>query len=329
MNLPFKLRPAYKDYLWGGSRLNDDFGKNIDCFPLAETWECSTHPDGESIVDSGDFKGKKLSEVLEEHPVFLGSHPLILTNGKSDIPILIKLIDAHKDLSVQVHPDDDYALQKENAFGKTEMWYVLSTHKDSKLIYGFNQTVDKSIVNKSIQCGTIEKYLNYVPVKKDNVFFINPGTVHALCSGTLVAEIQQNSNITYRLYDYDRVDKYGNKRALHIEKALDVANLDSSAIPRQPMRVLKYKSGCASELLGRCKYFQVDRVLLNTEINRSLVDYKTGSNSFHVLLCFDGCGTISMKDYSFEYFKGDCIFIPADSVEIKLHGKAQFLDISC
>ena len=329
MNKPFMLRPAYKDYLWGGSRLNDDFGKNIDCYPLAETWECSTHPDGQSVVASGDFDGQILGEVLNIHPEFLGEHAIKLTKGVPELPILVKLIDAYKDLSVQVHPDDEYAIEHENSLGKTEMWYVLSAKKNSRLVYGFNREMNSEDVRDAVIDGSISKYLNYVPVEKDNVFFINPGTVHAIGAGTLVAEIQENSNITYRLYDYNRVDKEGNKRELHINKGLEVANFGSSAMPRQPMRVLKYHNGCAYELLGRCKYFQGERMLLNTETNRNMYSYQTGSNSFHVLLCIDGCGVIKYEKESLNYFKGDCIFIPADSVELKLHGKAQFLDISC
>ena len=329
MNKPFMLRPAYKDYLWGGSRLNDDFGKNIDCYPLAETWECSTHPDGQSVVASGVFEGEMLGEVLKSHPDFLGEHSIKLTKGIPELPILVKLIDAYKDLSVQVHPDDEYAIKHENSLGKTEMWYVLSAKKDSKLVYGFNRDMDRYSLRDSALDGSIERYLNYVPIEKNNVFFIEPGTVHAIGAGALIAEIQENSNITYRLYDYDRGDKTGKKRELHVDKALDVAKLTSSATPRQPMRLLKYKSGYASELLGRCKYFQVERVLLNTEINRRLVEYKTESNSFHVLLCTDGCGVIYGDDFMINYFKGDAVFIPADSTIMKLHGKSQFLDISC
>ena len=328
-NKPFLLRPAAKDYLWGGSRLNDYFAKGIDMFPLAETWECSTHPDGPSIIASGDYEGKKLSDALAENPYWLGTHPLTTTEGKPELPILIKLIDAKKDLSVQVHPDDEYAKRVENSLGKTEMWYVLDANPESKLVYGFNQDVEPSKLKDVIENGKLENLLNHVPIHKNDLFFIKAGTVHAIGSGALVAEIQENSNITYRLYDYDRVDKNGNKRPLHIDKALEVAELKSSAKPRQPMRVLKYKKGCASELLTRCKYFQVERVLLNTETQRDLVEFQTDSNSFHALLCVDGCGVIFGEESILNFFKGDCIFVPADSMELKIHGRAQILDVSC
>ena len=326
MNRPFLLTPAAQDYLWGGSRLNDDFNLGCDVNPFAEAWVCSTHPDGESYVAGLSCS---LSSLLQLHPEILGTHVLSTTNGKPELPILIKLIDAKKDLSVQVHPDDEYALKHEGQWGKTEMWYVLDAKPSSTLIYGFNRDVDKEQVRQAIEDGTVGRLLNTVPIHKNDLFYIEAGTVHAIGAGALVAEIQENSNITYRLYDYDRVGKDGKKRALHVDKALEVAKLQESTSPRQPMRLLKYRRGYASELLTRCKYFQVERVLLNTEVYRDLVDYKTEENSFHALLCVDGCGSIGWENGSLNFFKGDCVFIPADSVEMKLHGRAQILDVSC
>lgn len=322
---PFLLKPCGKDYLWGGSRLNDDFSKAIDMSPLAETWECSTHPKGPSIAASGVFAGQTLLEVLKAHPEYLGTHP----DTEGELPILIKFIDAKKDLSVQVHPTDEYAYEHENGqLGKTEMWYVLDAARDAKLVYGLYHDVDKEQIRKSIENGTVEKYLQKVPIKKDDLFYIEAGTIHAIGAGALVAEIQESSNLTYRLYDYDRVDKNGKKRELHIDKALDVVNLKASAEPRQPLRVLKYRQGCASELLCRCKYFEVYRMIVNTERHRGLVEYQADSSSFRVLLCTDGCGCIYFGENEHViFFKGDCIFVPADSVKIRIHGQAQFLDV--
>lgn len=369
MNKPFLLRPVPKDYLWGGTRLNDDFNKGFVVDPIAESWECSTHPDGvsyadigymqemdSSLIDSVDNSHSAttlLSDVLSTNPEYLGTHPLQLTDGEPELPILIKFIDAKKDLSIQVHPDDEYAMRMEQSLGKTEMWYVVEARRGAHVVYGFRQDMDQSSVRKSIQNGRIGCYVNHVPVHKNDLFFIEAGTVHAIGAGCLIAEIQENSNITYRLYDYDRVDRNGNKRELHIDKALEVANLKSSATPRQPMRVMRYRKGCATELLSRCKYFQVERMLLNTEVHRELVEYRTRANSFHVLLCVDGCGSISVEEPGedigsigndteegktaentrncgmMNFFKGDCIFVPAESELLKLHGRAQILDVSC
>lgn len=324
-NKPFLLKPAAKDYLWGGNRLNDDFSKGINLEPLAETWECSTHPDGLSTVASGEFTGMTLSDVLKQHPEFLGTHP----RTKDKLPILIKFIDAKKDLSVQVHPTDEYAAVHENGqLGKTEMWYVLDASKGAKLVYGFHHDVSKDVLRRSIEDGTVEKYLQKVPIKKDDLFYIEAGMVHAIGAGALIVEIQESSNLTYRLYDYKRVDKNGKERELHVDKALDVANLKASAEPKQPLRVLKYRQGCAAELLCRCKYFEVSRMLVNTERCRNLVEYQADDSSFRVLLCTDGCGSIVLDEHeTLTFFKGDCIFVPARSRKIRIHGMAQFLEV--
>lgn len=325
-NYPFLLKPSAKDYLWGGNRLNEDFNKNIDLSPLAETWECSTHPDGPSYVASGIHKGESLIEVLKEHPEYLGTHP----NTNGELPILIKFIDAKKDLSVQVHPDDEYAKKYENGqLGKTEMWYVLDATKNAKLIHGFKTDVNGQIIRKAIEDGKLEKYLNKVRVHKDDMFFIEAGTVHAIGEGTLIAEIQENSNLTYRLYDYNRVDKNGKLRELHIDKALKVMNYKASKNVKQPMKTYNYKKGSCSNLICRCKYFEVHKNIINTENIKEMFKMQTQSNSFHVLLCLEGCGTILTDKESIQFFKGDCIFVPANSVELKIHGVASVLDINC
>ena len=329
---PFLMKPAGKDYLWGGNRLNDEYGKDMEMQPLAETWECSTHPDGQSIVASGDMKGRLLADVLEEHPEYLGTHPMYLntqTGRKYGLPVLIKLIDAKEDLSVQVHPDDDYARRHEKGqLGKTEMWYILDAAKDGRLIYGLYRKTDKETLRKSIADGTIEKHLQKVKIRKGEVYYIAAGTIHAIGAGALIAEIQENSNLTYRLYDYDRMGKDGNKRELHVDKALDTAVLTGSSKPVQPMRVLRYRRGIASELLCRCKYFEVHRIVINTETCRRMADYQTDALSFRVLLCIEGCGTVMMEEgEGIVFYKGDCIFFPADSVCVRLHGMAQFLEV--
>lgn len=332
-NKPFLLSPAGKDYLWGGSRLKRDFGKEIPMEPLAETWECSTHPDGASTVAGGEYRGRTLTEVLGEHPEYLGTHP----RTKGELPILIKLIDASKDLSVQVHPDDDYAYKYENgALGKTEMWYVLDAARRASLVYGFRHDMTRETVQKSLEQGTIEKYLQKVRIRKDDVFYIEAGTVHAIGAGALVAEIQESSNLTYRLYDYNRLDRDGRPRQLHVAKALQVMNLKGSTEPRQPMRVLRYQPGCAAEFLCRCKYFQVERVLISTGQYSGGVPFQTGSNSFQALLCLEGEGELleaaqaeEREGESIAFRKGDCIFVPADSVPLALTGKAQLLRVGC
>lgn len=324
---PFLLKPAGKDYLWGGTRLNDDFSKNIDMKPLAETWECSTHPDGLSLVASGAYEGWTLKDVLIQNPAYMGEK---YAGKKGEIPILIKFIDAKADLSVQVHPDDEYACKNENgSLGKSEMWYVLDAQKGAELVYGFRRNMDKRTLLESLRVGSLERYLQRVPIQKDDVFYIPAGQVHAIGAGALIAEIQENSNLTYRLYDYNRLDRDGKPRPLHIDKALEVADLKGGAEPRQPMRVLKFRRGYATELLCRCKYFQTERMLLNTERWREGAAFGSREDSFQVLLCTEGVGTLAGEAESLQFIKGDCIFVPANSAPVKLHGKAQLLVIGC
>lgn len=326
-NKPFLLKPAGKDYLWGGTRLRSEYGKEIEMEPLAETWECSTHPDGLSLVASGEYSGRTLREVLEIHPEYMGTHPEV--NG--GLPILLKFIDAKRDLSVQVHPNDDYAREHENGQrGKSEMWYVADAKKGSRLIYGFYHDISREELEKSLKDGTVERYLQKIPIQKDDVFFIEAGTVHAIGAGALIVEVQESSNLTYRMYDYNRIDKNGKSRELHIEKALEVADRRGIAHPKQPLRVLKYRKGVASEMLCRCRYFQVKRHLLNTEASRGMLGFYTESNSFQVFVCLEGCGVLYMEDGEMlNFFKGDTIFVPAQSMQLKFHGKAQFLSVTC
>lgn len=327
LHKPFLLKPAGKDYLWGGTRLRSEYGKEHLMEPLAETWECSTHPDGLSVAAGGYFDGRTLKEILESHPEFVGTHP----DTDGGLPILLKWIDAKQDLSVQVHPDDAYAARYENGQrGKTEMWYVVDAKEDAKLIYGFHHDISREELEKSLREGTVERYLQKVKIHRDDVFFIEAGKVHAIGAGALIVEIQESSNLTYRMYDYNRIDKTGKCRALHIAKALEVADRRGSEEPKQPLRVLRYRKGAASEVLCRCRYFQVERHLLNTEVSRRMLDFKTEKNSFKVYTCLDGCGVIYMEDGDMvNFFKGDTIFIPADSVKLKFHGKAQFLSVTC
>lgn len=323
LNKPFLLKPSGKDYLWGGNRLNDDFTKDLNMVPLAETWECSTHPNGPSYIASGQFEGRTLREVIQSHPEYLGLH----SESKGDLPVLVKLIDAYDDLSVQVHPDDEYANANENGqSGKTEMWYVLDASDDAHIIYGLNTSVSKKTMREALDTDSVEKLLKRIPIEKDDIFIIPAGTIHSICKGALIAEIQENSDLTYRLYDYNRIDKDGNRRELQIDKALDVANLAALETPKQPLRLLKYRPGVASELLARCKYFEVHRMIVNTELKQK-VAYQSDEMSFRVLLCISGCGIIRFDDEILDIYKGDCVFVPASSMELLIHGQLQFLDI--
>lgn len=256
---PFLLSPAGKDYIWGGERLKTLFGKVSALSPLAESWECSVHPDGPSQVASGAFAGRSLAEVLAEHPEFLGDSP----SAAGGLYILVKLIDAKRDLSVQVHPDDGYAFREEGGQqGKTEVWYVLDAEPGACLVFGLNRAATAEELRLSLENGTFESLLRRVPVHRGDVFYIPSGTIHAIGGGILLAEVQQNSNLTYRLYDYGRLGKDGRPRELHIDKALAVADLSGAQPVRQPLRALRYRPGFVEELLCTGPNFRVSHCRL-------------------------------------------------------------------
>ena len=311
---PFLLSPSGKDYIWGGERLKTGYGKALDLSPLAETWECSVHPDGPSRVASGALAGRTLAEVLAENPAFLGTS----FSALGELHILVKLIDAKRDLSVQVHPDDDFAHREEGGQqGKTEMWYVLDAEPDACLVFGLNRICKPEDLRASLADGTVESLLHRVPVRRGDVFYIPSGTIHAIGGGILLAVVQQNSNLTYRLYDYGRVGKDGRPRELHVDKALAVADLSGARPTRQPLRVLRYRPGFAEEELCSCAYFQVWRCRLDS----ADMALPALPESYRVMLCSEGEGVLG--DLPFR--KGDTVFIPATSGALRLSGRAEFL----
>ncbi len=318
---PFLLKPAGKDYLWGGERLKKEYNKEIDMAPLAETWECSVHPDGPSVIATGEHKGKTLREILAIHPEYAG------TGYKSleDFPILVKFIDAQRDLSVQVHPDDEYAKKNENQNGKTEMWYVLDAEPGADIIYGFEHKVTESILRKDIEQGLLDKHLHRTSIKKGDSFFIPAGTVHAICAGSMLVEIQENSNVTYRVYDYSRKDKNGEARPLHIDKAMDVLNMLPVDSFEKKQKLVKYSIGYSEELLCRCRYFEAIRANITGKYKLVLDD-----SSFQVVLCIEGSGTIKQDGcWEMNFQKGDCIFVPAGNTQYRITGTTEIVKVRC
>lgn len=316
---PLRLIPAGKGYIWGGERLKTEYNKTLDVTPLAESWECSVHPDGMSVISGGIYDGMTLKDVLDQNPAFLGEKSKVL-------PILVKFIDAARDLSIQVHPDDDYARKHDGDNGKTEFWYVLDAEKDSELIYGFEHPMDRERIRTAIENGNLENMLHHIPVHKGDVFFVRPGTVHAIGKGIVLVEVQESSNLTYRLYDYDRVDKDGNKRPLHFDKAVDVLDMEPVRIIRQPQRMVRYYFGCAREILCRCEYFEVERIQVTKGFSFSVLD-----QSFQVLLCIDGHGGLETDETNrpVRFGKGSCLFLPADLGRCHIIGECTLLKIRC
>ena len=304
-----KLKPSCKDYLWGGHRLVDEYGKEYDGDILAETWELSCHPDGPSRIVNGSYAGMTLEEYIKA-----AGKEVLGTNCRRfrDFPILIKFIDAKQNLSIQVHPDNRYALKNEGQYGKTEMWYVMDAGKDAFLYYGFKKEISKEEFARRIQEDTLLEVLNAVPVQKGDVLFIESGTIHAIGEDILIAEIQQNSNVTYRVYDYGRVGKDGKKRDLHIEKALAVTN-----------RVPLIKSKSSYPHVADCDYFTVDKLNLDGKMMRRM-EGSVSDASFVSILILDGEGTITCGN-SVDYKKGDSLFLPAGSGNYTIEGSCDAL----
>lgn len=305
-----KLKPSCKDYIWGGQRLAKEYGIEYDKEILAESWELSCHPDGPSTIINGPFAGKTLRQYIEEQ----GKAVLGKNCGRfEDFPILIKFIDAADNLSIQVHPDNQYALQNEGQYGKTEVWYVLDAGKDAFLYYGFQEEISKEEFAQRIREDTLLEVLHAAPVQKGDVFFIESGTIHAIGKDILIAEIQQNSNVTYRVYDYGRVGKDGKKRELHIDKALDVTN-------RTPV----VKDGSHYPHVADCDYFTVDKLNLDGNVMKKMEGY-VSELSFESILILDGKGTISNQGETVEYKKGDSFFLPAGSGNYQIEGSCDAL----
>ena len=313
---PIKLLPAFKDYLWGGTKLKTDFGKKSDLDIVAESWELSTHKDGQSVVAAGPDAGLTLSEYIDKH----GEEILGSNAQKFDyFPILIKLIDAKDNLSIQVHPSDDYALKNEGEYGKTEMWYVLDANEGASLYYGFKSEITKDEFEERINNNTLLDVLNKVEVHKGDMFFIESGTVHAIGKGIVICEIQQNSNTTYRVYDYDRRDANGNPRELHIRKAIDVSNLSPATQTHSASETVEHE-GYSISRLAECKYFTVDKVEVGSK-----ADLTVSTDSFKSIVVTDGSGVLTFDGESMDINKGDSIFIPAQDAEYSVSGKCELI----
>ena len=293
-----QLTPACKDYLWGGQRLKTDFGVQSDLDPLAEAWVLSCHPDGPSYLEDGTT----LTDYLAAHPEAAGTHCEPFEN----FPVLIKLIDAKNDLSIQVHPSDAYALEHEHQYGKTEMWVVLAAEPGAFLYYGFDHEITKEEFARRIRENTLTEVLHAAPVQKGDVFFIPSGTLHAICKGIVIAEVQQNSNVTYRVYDYGRVGADGKPRALHIEQALAVTDL-------RPAPALDF-----APHLGQCAYF-------TTDLRRAPFGETVDETSFAALLVTEGTGTLAMDGETMPLAAGDCLFVPAGSGTFQVEGDCSVL----
>lgn len=304
---PIRFENLYYDKIWGG-RDFADFRDNLPEGNIGESWDVACHDNGMSIVASGYLKGKRFDEIIKEY-----GHSLVGTEVSTEkFPLLLKLINSKQDLSVQVHPGDEYAKKYENEYGKTEAWYVVEAKPNAKLIVG-TKNCSKESFAEAIKEGKIEKYLNVIEVKKGDCFLINSGLVHAIGEGLIIAEIQQNSDVTYRVYDY------GRDREIHVEKSLDVINFNLKAVNCSKNQVEEFDT-FSKVVLCENEYFGMEKYNIRENLNDN-----SNEKNFFIITCVEGEGKIVSKDSEEKIVKGDSYLIPATLGEYFIEGRLEII----
>lgn len=302
----FFLDPVFQERIWGGRALEEKFSYKIPEGNIGECWGISAHPNGESVIKNGVYAGKKLSELWGHTPELFGEQTT------EAFPLLVKILDANADLSVQVHPNDAYAKINENGeLGKTECWYIVDCNEGAEIIFGHNATT-KEEMTVLIQNGQWDQFLRRQPVKKGDFFYVPSGTIHALCKGTIVLEVQQSSDTTYRLYDYDRVDDTGNLRELHIDKSIDVSTVPHLSVTPEPKVMMASDALKITELVNN-HFFAVSKLEVNGEATYGLVK----PTAFTLISICHGHGFIEDTPVN----KGDHLLVPVNAEQLKFNGQ--------
>ncbi|MEX1383515.1 type I phosphomannose isomerase catalytic subunit [Lutibacter sp.] len=319
LNYPIKFQPILKDKIWGGEKLVKKLNKKSNLKNIGESWEISDVKGDVSVVKNGPLKGKSLKELLETYKGdLLGKNNF--ANFDTNFPLLIKFIDAKQDLSVQVHPNDALSKQRHNSFGKTEMWYIMQADEGSRLILGFNKTITADDYVRLLEEKKIMSVLNDVPVEKGNAFFIETGTVHAIGAGIVLAEIQQTSDITYRIYDFDRVDDTGNERELHTELAIDALNFSDKIDTERNYSSTK---NSLNEVV-KCEYFKTNFIPVEGALE---LDY-SATDSFVIFICVEGNATITLEGTTEIINFGETILVPASAKNVTVKGNCNLLEVT-
>ena len=313
---PLQFQPIFKDRIWGGTKLKTVLNKPITSSITGESWELSTVDGDVSVIANGEFAGKSLTAVIDAFPNEVLGTQVFKIFGKQ-FPLLFKYLDAREDLSIQVHPNDQLASARHNSFGKTEMWYVLQADAGSSIIVGFKKDSNAAEYIENLNGKTLLSLLDTIPVEVGDVFFLETGTVHAIGAGLLIAEIQQTSDITYRLYDFDRVDADGNTRALHVDLALDAINYDKIDAKKSYQK----HENTSNEMVD-CNYFTTNYIPLS-----GTMKFEKDGRSFHVYMCTEGDFTITQENVAYHYKKGDTILMPAAISIFEFTGNASLLEI--
>jgi len=310
MNELLFLEPVFQDRIWGGRALETSFGYSIPEGNIGECWGISAHPNGESVIKNGHYAGQKLSSLWEAKNEIFGT-----TFGEGKFPLLVKVLDANNDLSVQVHPDDAYAgVNEDGELGKTECWYIVDAAPDARIIFGHNATT-KEEMESMIAAGDWKGFLREQPVKKGDFFYVPSGTIHALCTGTVVLEVQQSSDTTYRLYDYDRTNDAGNPRELHIEKSIDVSTIPHVETNPTPFELVATPELTVTQLVAN-EFFAVYNTTASGESKFTLP-----KATYALISIIDGNGSINGAEVK----KGDHILAPADTLELAFGGNMQMI----
>ena len=313
---PLKFKTIFKEKIWGGDKIRTVLGKDFS--PLqncGETWEISGVKGNISVVSEGALQGMDLVELINTYKEELVGGKVYKKFG-NEFPLLIKFIDANDDLSIQVHPNDELAKSRHNSFGKTEMWYVFDADRQAKLNSGFKKTIDRTTYLKHLKDNTLDQILNFETVQVDDTFFLPAGRVHYIGKGICLAEIQQTSDITYRIYDFDRRDDHGNLRELHTDQALDA--IDYNYHSEYKTRYVKRINEPVN--LVTCPYFKTNMLNFTKPVSR---DY-TGIDSFIIYICVDGALDLIYDSEKIEVKKGDCVLLPASLNQVNLVPKGGF-----
>lgn len=312
---PIKLTPYVSETIWGGRKLIEEYGVVTEKSNAAEGWMLSCHEAGASSVANGELCGKSLADVVKDYPELCGKN----AENFADFPILIKFIDARDDLSVQVHPTDEYCKKTGRGQSKTECWYIIDCDEDASLLLGFKDKISPEQFKSAIETNTLTDYVESVKVKKGDFFFIESGTLHAICKGILLAEVQESSNTTYRIYDYGRVGNDGKPRELHVSDAVEVTKLEKYSQPD----FCKGNSldNDVKKLLADCPLFKVWKLDIDGN-----TDGIADENSFVSLLVMDGEGSLECCGETLPLKKGDSIFIPANAGKYCINGKLEIIE---
>jgi mannose-6-phosphate isomerase len=311
MKQPLFLQPVFQERIWGGKALKDTFGYEIPSEKTGECWAISGHPNGTTLVKNGQYAGKTLEELWKDEPQLFAHY------SSPVFPLLTKILDANDDLSVQVHPDDNYANQYENGeLGKTECWYILDCQEGAEMVFGHNARTKEELINL-IEKGEWNSLLRRIKVKPGDFFYVPSGTIHALCEGTLVLETQQSSDTTYRVYDYDRTDSEGNKRKLHIERAIDVTTVPHNAINATPL--IEELNGVTITTFVQEQYFTVYK----WEVKNEAVFLQ--DKEFQLASVINGKGFLEVNGERYALDKGDHFILPNGIGEFKLEGELELI----